>query len=59
VAHRDDVDSGSADDQREVSFVDELEILPDQTRDDTDHGWGESSRGNDDRLIAERPPHWG
>jgi hypothetical protein len=53
-----DAESGSADDHREVGFHDELVILPDQTRDDTDHGWGESAGGNDDRLLAERPPHW-
>jgi len=47
-----------ADEQREVAYVDELVIVPDQTRDDTDSGWGEVSRGNDDRLLAERPPHW-
>jgi len=47
-----------AGDQREVAFTDELVILPDQTRDDTDAGWGERSSGNDDRLLAERPPHW-
>lgn len=46
------------DDAREVAFTDELVILPDQTSDDTDAGWGERSAGNDDRLLAERPPHW-
>jgi hypothetical protein len=45
-------------DGREVAFVDELEILPDQTRDDTDAGWGERAADNDERLLAERPPHW-
>jgi hypothetical protein len=58
VAYREDAEAGSADDQREVILVEELDILPDQTRDDTDHGWGESGRANDDRLLAERPPHW-
>ncbi|GAA4695606.1 hypothetical protein [Phytohabitans rumicis] len=38
---------------------DDLPVLPDQTRDDTDRGWGESSYSNDDRLLEERPPHWG
>ncbi|GGL27489.1 hypothetical protein [Planomonospora parontospora] len=35
-------------------------ILPDQTSDDTDLGWGEwrDSGGNDDRLLEDRPPHW-
>jgi hypothetical protein len=35
-------------------------VLPDQTRDDTDLGWGERDRsGDDDRLLEDRPPHWG
>ncbi|GAA4911042.1 hypothetical protein LX16_2627 [Stackebrandtia albiflava] len=47
------------DDDREVSF-DDYEILPDQTRDDTDTGWGGYARRDDDsRLLEERPPHWG
>ncbi|WP_018658560.1 hypothetical protein [Actinomadura flavalba] len=30
-----------------------------QTRDDTDVGWGEWREPDDDeRLLAERPPHW-
>jgi hypothetical protein len=33
-------------------------VLPDQTRDDTDAGWGERSESNDDRLWEDRPPHW-
>ncbi len=33
-------------------------VLPEQTADDTDRGWGEPAGGNDDRLLAERPPHW-
>jgi hypothetical protein len=37
---------------------DDLPVLPDQTRDDTDRGWGESSYSNDDRLLEDRPPHW-
>jgi hypothetical protein len=49
----------SADEQREVAFLDDLVILPDQTGDDTDAGWGERGGGNDDRLLADRPPHWG
>jgi hypothetical protein len=43
---------------RYVEPVDELTLLPDQSVDDTDEGWGERSAGNDDRLRAERPPHW-
>jgi hypothetical protein len=49
---------GSDDDRREVGLVEELVILPDQTTDDTDAGWGERTAGNDDRLLEERPPHW-
>ncbi|GLW63061.1 hypothetical protein Arub01_13050 [Actinomadura rubrobrunea] len=46
------------DDERVVELVDdELEILPDQTTDDTDTGWGEW-RDDDSRLLDERPPHW-
>jgi hypothetical protein len=33
-------------------------VLPDQTSDDTDRGWGEQPPLDDDeRLLAERPPH--
>ena len=39
--------------------VDDEPVLPRSTRDDTDAGWGERTTGNDDRLRAERPPHWG
>lgn len=54
------------DDDREVDLSDDggLDILPDQTRDDTDAGWGErrspvSVMSEDDRrLLDERPPHW-
>jgi hypothetical protein len=33
-------------------------LLPDQTQDDTDRGWGERGDSNDDRLLEDRPPHW-
>ncbi|MDP9797921.1 hypothetical protein J2S43_006433 [Catenuloplanes nepalensis] len=48
------------DDERTVDLVDDdLPVLPDQTSDDTDRGWGElGSGGNDDRLLEDRPPHW-
>jgi hypothetical protein len=62
VSHRtDDLDltPASPDDRREVAFTDDLVILPDQTGDDTDAGWGERGASNDDRLLADRPPHWG
>lgn len=46
------------DDERYVDLFDEeLEILPDQTRDDTDVGWHERP-DDDSRLFDERPPHW-
>ncbi|MBO4207377.1 hypothetical protein [Micromonospora echinofusca] len=50
--------AGLTDDDRMVDLTEELVVLPEQTMDDTDRGWGESVRGNDDRLLAERPPHW-
>lgn len=46
------------DDERVVELDDELEILPDQTYDDTDTGWGEWRGDDDSRLLEERPPHW-
>lgn len=50
-----------ADGDRTVDFdVEEAPpLLPEQTRDDTERGWGESEYGNDDRLLEDRPPHWG
>jgi len=34
-------------------------VLPTQSREDTDVGWGDyAERGNDDRLLRDRPPHW-
>ncbi|PRX96205.1 hypothetical protein [Allonocardiopsis opalescens] len=48
------------DDERVVDLDDDIEILPDQTRDDIDTGWGEwRSGGDDDRYAEDRPPHWG
>ncbi|WP_165521754.1 hypothetical protein [Micromonospora zingiberis] len=46
------------DDDRVVDLGDDFTVLPEQTADDTDQGWGERTGGNDDRLLAERPPHW-
>ncbi len=37
------------------------EVLPDQTSDDTDRGWGErpdDTDADDERLLREKPPHW-
>jgi hypothetical protein len=33
-------------------------VLPEQSREDTDAGWGEYSEPPDDRLYRDRPPHW-
>ena len=34
-------------------------LLPDQSQEDTDVGWGEHPGPEDDeRLRRERPPHW-
>ena len=34
-------------------------VLPTQSREDTDVGWGEyRERDDDDRLVRDRPPHW-
>jgi hypothetical protein len=41
-----------------VEFDDDAPVLPDQTVDDTDAGWGEPHEANDRRLWDERPPHW-
>jgi hypothetical protein len=52
------------DDQRVVDLSDDQPVLPDppsgldRHRDDTDEGWGEGRRDNDDRLFDDRPPHW-
>jgi hypothetical protein len=41
----------------------DIVVLPDQTVDDTDDGWGdrvayEGNRDSEERLLADRPPHW-
>jgi hypothetical protein len=46
------------DGDRLVDLSDEEPVLPTSTRDDTDEGWGEVARRNDERLLEERPPHW-
>jgi hypothetical protein len=51
-------DAGTDDDRVVELGDDDFVVLPSQTVDDTDHGWGERSISNDDRLLAERPPHW-
>ena len=48
-----------ADGERTVHFEsEEAPLLPEQTRDDTERGWGGSDDSNDDRLYEDRPPHW-
>lgn len=49
------------DDEREIEpGDDEFVVLPDRTSDEFDIGWGEwRGRDDDDRLTADRPPHWG
>jgi hypothetical protein len=37
----------------------EMPLLPTQSQEDTDVGWGEQPEPDDDeRLHRERPPHW-
>ncbi len=33
-------------------------VLPEQSREDTDAGWGEYPEPDDERLHRDRPPHW-
>ncbi|HTU75922.1 MAG TPA: hypothetical protein VMG38_20590 [Trebonia sp.] len=33
-------------------------VLPEQSREDTDEGWGEYPGRDDDWLRRDRPPHW-
>ena len=48
-----------SDGERTVDFEsEEAPLLPEQTRDDTERGWGRQAESNDDRLLQERPPHW-
>jgi hypothetical protein len=43
----------------------DVDLVPDQTSDDTDAGWGGESRGDSDpatvlrRYLDEKPPHHG
>ncbi|MEV4618144.1 hypothetical protein AB0J74_05405 [Asanoa sp. NPDC049573] len=46
------------DDERPVDLTGDEFLLPDQTADDTDRGWGEQSDSNDARLWEDVPPHW-
>ncbi|MEV5706957.1 MULTISPECIES: hypothetical protein [Actinoallomurus] len=49
------------DDERLVELADDddLVVLPDQTRDESELGWGDYPSDDDDaRLLEDRPPHW-
>ena len=57
----------ASDDERPVELDEDFSVLPDQTSDDTDRGWGETPARRPKRsefsardldLLAERPPHW-
>jgi hypothetical protein len=38
---------------------DDAPVLPAQSREDTDAGWGERAEPDDDeRFYRDRPPHW-
>jgi len=38
---------------------DDQPVLPEQSREDTDVGWGEHPEPDDEeRLRRDRPPHW-
>ena len=58
--NRVDVERSDAERVVELADDDAVLLLPEQTRDDTDGGWGLGTTftSNDDRLLAERPPHW-
>ena len=48
-----------SDGDRTVDFEsEEAPLLAEQTRDDTERGWGQRDDGNDERLLEDRPPHW-
>jgi hypothetical protein len=34
------------------------QVLPEQSREDTDAAWGDYPGRDDDRLYRDRPPHW-
>jgi len=39
--------------------TEDLPLLPSQSQEDTDVGWGERPTTDDDeRLRGDRPPHW-
>lgn len=34
-------------------------IIPDKAWEDDDRAWGDGGRDDEDRILRERPPHWG
>jgi hypothetical protein len=52
--------TGVPDDERTIDFDvdDALPVLPEQTVDDTDLGWGDRAGSDDERWFEDRPPHW-
>ncbi|MFY1675047.1 hypothetical protein ACN27G_34770 [Plantactinospora sp. WMMB334] len=59
AAHAGPDGAAGRDDRRPVRATGDLRVPPEQSVDDTDQGWGEWPDSNDDRLLADRPPHWG
>jgi hypothetical protein len=50
--------SGSPGPDKTAAAVNEL-VLPEQSGEDTDAGWGDYTEPDDDeRLRRDRPPHW-
>jgi beta-glucosidase len=45
-------------DSAALSHRDDKPVLPAQSSEDTDVGWGDYVQQDDDRLLADRPPHW-
>jgi hypothetical protein len=37
----------------------EQALFDDPSFEETDAGWGESGQNNDQRLLGDKPPHWG
>ncbi|HET9971021.1 MAG TPA: hypothetical protein VFQ68_22475 [Streptosporangiaceae bacterium] len=51
--------SPGKDDKAGQNDQDDKPLLPEQSQDETDVGWGEAPEPDDDeRLRQERPPHW-
>jgi hypothetical protein len=49
----------TADDNERPAPAPSVPLLPTQSREDTDAGWGDyGDRDDDDRLLRDRPPHW-